>query len=229
MAPPCWREAVSGPSWPPLPSPVPHGLGAGPGHQDPPCAQGCLRLCPVWGNVSTCLQWVPRAPSPAPQLQAHRGRGETFLMFSWSGNSRSAPLSERRELPCLLLPARVQSAGQTWRGSRPVVSPISVSSPSLTQNPWKQGQDSRLQNWKPGHQGRGGKTVLSPRPLRLAGGGAALAWPDSSLGFLVAPPDTPLPHVTLSLAGHTAVRPAAEGRASSLDLVWEHLPEEMTG
>lgn len=104
VAPPCWREAVSGPSWPPLPSPVPHGLGAGPGHQDPPCAQGCLRLCPVWGNVSTCLQWVPRAPSPAPQLQAHRGRGETLLMFSWSGNSRSAPLSERRELPCLLSP-----------------------------------------------------------------------------------------------------------------------------
>lgn len=138
MAPPCWREAVSGPSWPPLPSPVPHGLGAGPGHQDPPCAQGCLRLCPVWGNVSTCLQWVPRAPSPAPQLQAHRGRGETLLMFSWSGNSRSAPLSERRELPCLLSP------------------PSPCPPPRLHRTPWKQGQDSRLQNWKPGHQGRGG-------------------------------------------------------------------------
>lgn len=90
-------------------------------------------------------------------------------------------------------------------------------------------QAAELEARMPGAGGKTGKTVLSPRPLRLAGGGAALAWPDSSLGFLVAPPDTPLPHVTLSLAGHTAVRPAAEGRASSLDLVWEHLPEEMTG
>lgn len=167
VAPPCWREAVSGPSWPPLPSPVPHGLGAGPGHRDPPCAQGCLCLCPVWGSVSTCPQWVPRAPSPDPQLQAHRGRGETLLTVSWSGNSRSAPLSERRELPCLLRPGcgaeqpgcgvlgRLEGRALRCPSSLPAccLPHLCVLPLTYTEPPGSRGRIPGLQNWKPGRWG----------------------------------------------------------------------------